>query len=71
MGLGPGQVGEMDRNGQCEILSKVPQQNGQNMPMDSVLENVRRGQKTGEIGMVQVFDVSNQAGGGSTAELED
>lgn len=24
-----------------------------------------------EVGMVQVFDVNNQAGGGSTAELED
>lgn len=61
------QVGEMERNGQCEISSKGSGTEWQNMLMDSVLENVRTENRKSR--MVRVFDVNNQAGGGSTAEL--
>ena len=67
-GAGPRQqVGEMERNGQCEISSKGSGTEWQNMLMDSVLENVRTENRKSR--MVRVFDVNNQAGGGSTAEL--
>lgn len=70
MGLGPdGTWARWRETDNVRSPVKVQEQNGQNMLMDSVLENVRTENR--KLRMVQIFDVNNQAGGGSTAELED